>query len=153
MAKALVVYCTRSGNTRTMAENIVEGLKSGGFQGTMADVKKVKSEPDLEGYDGYVFGLATYHGDMMQGMKTMLFLAEKGNLQGRVGGAFGAYGWSGEAVDRIYDTMRNIFKMNMVANYLKQKTPGSFAEKKMAQDYGRAIARKITTGGPKKRAI
>jgi multimeric flavodoxin WrbA len=73
----------------------------------------VKKEADLDGYDAYVFGSATYHGEMMQSMKTMLFLAEKANLEGKVGGSFGAFGWSGEAPGRIYETMKNIFKMNM----------------------------------------
>lgn len=37
---------------------------------------------------GYVFGSATYHGEMMQGMKTLLFLAEKPNMKGKVGGSY-----------------------------------------------------------------
>ncbi len=44
------------------------------------------NEKDLQGYDALVFGSATYHGDMMQGMKTMLFLSEKADLEGKVGG-------------------------------------------------------------------
>ncbi len=145
MAKALVVYSTRSGNTRTMAQEIAAGLRSGGVEVNVADVKTIKNERDLQGYDGYVFGSATYHAEMMQGMKTMLFLAAKSNLEGKAGGAFGAYGWSGEAPERIYDTMQHIFKMNMVDSHLKQKTPGTALEKKTAQDYGRAIAQKIRT--------
>ena len=47
-------------------------------------------------------------------MKTLLFLAEKASLEGKPGGAFGSFRWSGEAPDRIYDTMQNIFKMDMV---------------------------------------
>lgn len=146
MAKALVVYCTRSGNTRTIAGDIAEGLKSADIEVTVSDVKKIKNESSLEGYDGYVFGSATYHGEMMQGMKTMLFLAEKCSLEGKPGGAFGAYGWSGEAPERIYNTMKHILKMNMAATFLKQKSPGSFAEKKAAIDYGREIAKLTDTG-------
>ena len=40
---------------------------------------------DLQGYDALVFGSATYHGDMTQGMKTMRFLSEKADLEGKVG--------------------------------------------------------------------
>ena len=78
----------------------------------MTDIKK---EGDLKGYDAVVFGSPTYHGEMVQGMKTLLFMAEKAELEGKVGGAFGAFGWSGEAPDRIFETMKNIFKMKMVS--------------------------------------
>ena len=59
---------------------------------------------------------------MMDRMKTMLFLAERAELAGKVGGAFGAYGWSGEAAERIFDTMKNIFKMEMVSTPLMLKS-------------------------------
>jgi len=106
MAKALVVYCTRTGETKDIAELIAEGIRFQGAEATVVNVTNVKKEEDLDGYDAYVFGSATYHGEMMQGMKTMLFLAEKCNLEGKVGGSFGAFGWSGEAPDRIFDTMK-----------------------------------------------
>jgi flavorubredoxin len=76
-------------------------------------------------------------------MKTMLFLAEKVDLQGKVGGSFGAFGWSGEAPGRIYDTMDNIFKMDMVSGPLNLKSSSLGGGIKMAQDYGREIGKKI----------
>jgi len=81
------------------------------------NANEIKKESALEGYDAFVFGSPTYHGQMIQGMKTLLFLAEKANLEGKAGGSFGAFGWSGEAPDRIYDTMKNIFKMDMVGGF------------------------------------
>jgi len=86
------------------------------------NVQDIKDKEDLLGYDAYVFGSATYHGEMMQPMKTMLFLAEKADLEGKIGGAFGAFGWSGEAPDRIFDTMKNIYGMNMVGAPLRLKS-------------------------------
>jgi flavorubredoxin len=80
---------------------------------------------------------------MIQGMKTMLFLAEKAGLEGKAGGAFGAFGWSGEAPDRIFDTMKNIFKMNMVSGSLRLKASSLGGGVQMAQDYGREIAEKL----------
>jgi flavorubredoxin len=81
---------------------------------------------------------------MMQGMKTMLFLAEKLNLEGRVGASFGAFGWSGEAPDRIFETMAHIFKMNMVSGPLRLKSASLGGGIKMAQDYGREIGKKMS---------
>ena len=80
---------------------------------------------------------------MMQGMKTLLFLAEKAGLEAKIGGAFGAFGWSGEAPDRIFNTMKNIFKMEMVNDPLRLKSSTLGGGVKMAQDYGREIAKKL----------
>jgi flavorubredoxin len=143
MAKVLVVYTTRTGETQKIANLIAEGIRFSGAEANVVNVNDIKKEADLQGYDGYVFGSATYHGDMMQKMKTMLFLAEKAGLEGKVGGAFGAFGWSGEASDRIFDTMKNIFKMNMVGASLRLKSSSLGGGIKMAQDYGREIAEKL----------
>jgi len=142
--RALVVYTTRTGQTKDIAELIAEGIRFGGFEAEVKNVTSIKKESDLEGYDSYVFGSATYHGEMMQGMKTMLFLAEKVNLEGKVGGSFGAFGWSGEAPDRIFDTMSNIFKMNMVSGPLRLKSASLGGGIKMAQDYGRELGKKLS---------
>lgn len=143
MAKALLVHSTRTGETKKIAELIAEGIRFEGAEATVLSVTGIKKEADLEGYAAYVFGSATYHGKMMQTMETMLFLAEKTNLQGKVGGAFGAFGWSGEAPDRIFDTMKNIFKMFMVSGPLRLKSASLGGGTQMAQDYGRQIGKKI----------
>jgi flavorubredoxin len=143
MAKVLVVYNTRTGETKKIADLVAEGIRFSGAEANVVNVNDIKKEADLQGYDGYVFGSATYHGDMMQKMKTMLFLAEKAGLEGKVGGAFGAFGWSGEASDRIFDTMKNIFKMNMVRASLRLKSSSLGGGIKMAQDYGREIAERL----------
>lgn len=143
MAKALVVYATRTGETKKIAELIAEGIRFTGSEATVVNMTDIKKEDDLQGYDAFVFGSATYHGEMMQSMKTMLFLAEKVPLEGKVGGSFGAFGWSGEAPGRIFDTMANIFKMNMVRGPLRLKSASLGGGIKMAQDYGRDVGQKI----------
>ena len=143
MSKVLIVYATRTGETQIIADLIAEGIRFSGHEAKVASVKEIKSEADLKGYDGYVFGSATYHGEMLQGMKTFLFLAEKADLAGKVGGAFGAFGWSGEANDRIFDTMKHILKMDLVGDTLRLKSSSLGGGLQMAQDYGRQIAKKL----------
>jgi flavorubredoxin len=145
MAKALVVYTTRTGETKSIAELIAEGIRFTGAEADVANVTGIKNEADIEGYDAYVFGSATYHGEMMQGMKTMLFLAEKANLEGKAGGSFGAFGWSGEAPGRIFDTMANIFKMDMVGGPMRLKSASLGGGTQMCQDYGKEIGKKLST--------
>ena len=143
MAKALIVFATRTGETQKIADLIAEGIRFSGHEAEAIDSKTVKSEADLEGYDAYVFGSSTYHGEMLQGMKTFLFIAEKANLEGKPGGAFGSFGWSGEANDRIFDTMKHILKMDMVGDTLRLKSSSLAGGMQMAQDYGREIAKKL----------
>ncbi len=143
MTKALVAYATRTGETRQIGELVAEGMRFSGIAVDVVDVKNIASEKDLAGYDAYVFGSPTYHGDMLQGMKTFLFLAEKAELKNRVGGAFGSFGWSGEAAERIFETMKNIFGMDMADNPLMLKNSSLGGGIRMAQDYGRQIAAKL----------
>jgi len=144
MAKVLVVYATRTSSTKEIADLVAEGIRFTGVEAVVAEVKEIKSEADLEGYDGYVFGSPTYHGEMLQSMKTMLFLAEKANLAGKVGGAFGAHGWSTEAQDRVYNTMKEIFRMDMTQGPLLLKSASLGGAVQMAHEYGKEIGNKLT---------
>jgi flavorubredoxin len=143
MAKALIVYATLSGATRNIADLIQQGVRRTGHEAEVVNANEIKKEDDLAGYDAYVFGSATYHGAMMQPMKTLLFLAAKMNLEGLPGGAFGAFGWSGEAPDRIYETMANIFKMDMIGTPLRLKNTFVQGASTKAEDYGREIGNKM----------
>ncbi len=142
MGKTLVIYATRTGATRRIAELIAEGIRFEGGEAKVVNITDIKTESDLHGYDAYAFGSATYHGEMMQAMKKMLFLAEKAGLEGKVGGAFGAFGWSGEAPGRIFDTMKHILEMDMVTGPLMLKSASLEGGIQMAQDCGRGIAKK-----------
>ena len=144
MGKVLIVYATRSDETKGIAELIAEGIRISGHEAVLKKTSDVKSEDDLKGYDGYMFGSPTYHGEMITSMKQILFIAERAELEGKPGGAFGAYGWSGEAPGRIFDTMNHIFKMNMVSDgplMLKAAWVGGGI--KAAQEYGKKIAAMI----------
>ena len=144
MAKVLILCATRTGETTNIGNLIAEGVRFGGHEAVIKDVKEIGRPADLGGHEALVLGSATYHGDMLQGMKALLFMAEKAPLQNVVGGAFGAFGWSGEAPDRIFETMQHIFQMNMVSEPLRLKSGSMGGGIKMAQDYGRLIAQKIT---------
>jgi len=106
-----------------------------------------KMASQLSEFDGVVLGSATYHGEMLQAMKTFLFALEKAGLGGKVGGAFGAFGWSGEAPGRIYNTLKHVIQMDMVNGPLMLKSASLGGGIKMAQDYGREIAKRVTAKG------
>ena len=143
MPKALIVYASRTGETNRIADLIGEGIRFSGLEAEVVNAANIKKEEQLEGYDAVLFGSPTYHGEMLQAMKTLLFLAEKAGLEGKIGGAFGAFGWSGEAPERIYDTMNHILKMDMVGAPLMLKSASLEGGLQMAQDYGRQVAKKM----------
>lgn len=143
MGKVLIAYATRTGETQNIADLIAEGVRLAGHQADVVNVKTIQNEAAIAGYDGYLFGSPTYHGEMLQAMKTFLFLAEKAGLEGRAGGAFGAFGWSGEANDRIFQTMKHVLKMEMVGDCLRLKSSSLGGGLQMAQEYGRQLAKKI----------
>ena len=146
MKKVLISYISRTGNTEKMAEYIAEGIR---FTGNVADIKKVaeiKSEKELEGYDGYVFGCPTYHRDLTGSMKSFLFLAEKANLVGKIGGSFGSYTHSGESAQMIYDTMQHVFRMDVIdlgALSIKEHSLNTPDGMRACQDYGKAVGQKF----------
>lgn len=146
MKKVLIAYVSRTGNTEKMAESIAEGIRMTGHTADMKKIAEIKSEKDLEGYDGFVFGCPTYHRDLTGGMKTFLFLAQKLNMVGKMGGAFGAYTHSGESAPMIFDTMQHVYKMDMVdlgALSLKEAVIPTPDGRRACQDYGRAIGQKF----------
>jgi len=140
MAKALIVYATRSGQTKNIAQLIAEGMRISGMEVDLKSATEIKKTEDLAGYDTYVLGSATYHGEMMESMKQILFLAEKAGLEGKCGGAFGAFGWSGEAPERIFNTMKHVLNMNMSGDCLRLKSASLQGAIPMAQDYGKQVA-------------
>lgn len=144
MGKVLIVFATRSNETKGIANLIGEGIRIAGHEADVKKINEIKNEDDLKGYDGYVFGSATYHGEMITSMKQLLFIAERAELKGKPGGAFGAFGWSGEAPGRIFDTMANIYGMHMVAaGPLMLKASWVEGGMKACQEYGKSIAAMI----------
>jgi hypothetical protein len=75
-----------------------------------------------------------------------LFLAKEAGLDGKIGGAFGSYTHSGDAAAIIFDTMENVYGMNMtdLGHFLiTEKMIATEEGTKACQDYGRVIGEKL----------
>ncbi|MGF3521573.1 MAG: flavodoxin domain-containing protein [Candidatus Bathyarchaeia archaeon] len=113
MAKILVLYYSRTGNTEKMAKAVVEGAKSTGK--TDVELSYFVEAADLNQFDAILVGAPTYHHDMPVDIK-MLFeeAAARGiSLKGKPGATFGSYGWSGEAPKLLIEIMKNKFEMKV----------------------------------------
>ena len=140
MSKAIIIYTSKTGNTKSIAEFVAEGIRFAGAQASIKEVSQVADPSELEACDIIVLGSATYNSNMMEEMKEFIEVAKSVNLEGKKGGAFGAYGWSGEAPEQIYNAMKNDMKIVMAGDCLRLKSADLGGGMKMAQDYGREIA-------------
>ena len=89
-AKIIIVYYSRTGNTRQMAELVDEGAgKVKEVEIVVKDVKEMVADELME-YDGIVLGSPVYYGQMASDLKKLLDDSVRfhGKLEGRVGGAF-----------------------------------------------------------------
>src|SRR3989338_4589356 len=89
MAKGIVIYYSRSGNTKKMAESILEAISKEGVEAVLKDVKEVKAEELLK-YEAVIVGSPTYYGTMAAEIKKLWddSVGFHGKLDGKVGAAF-----------------------------------------------------------------
>jgi flavodoxin short chain len=141
MPKAIIIYDSRTGNTGIVAKAIEEGMKEAGIE--VSSKRAVGATAgDLRDVDVVILGSPTYHRDMIGSMKTFLFEMEKADLKGKVGAAFGSYGWSGESVQMLTDTMKHIFGMNVIEPGLRMLRRPDESGLKQCREFGRRIAEK-----------
>jgi len=114
MAKLLILYDSQTGNTEKMAEAVAEGARS--VQGVEVDLKYYARPEELAEAAAIIFGAPTYYHDITLPIKQMLEDAAKADaqLKGKIGAAFGSYGWSGEAPKQVLEILKNRFGMTLV---------------------------------------
>jgi NAD(P)H dehydrogenase (quinone) len=89
MPKAIVVYYSRTGNTKVMAQAIGAAIEAGGVSSCVKDVKDTLPD-ELLNHDVIIAGSPTYYGTMAAELKKLFDDSVKfhGKLEGKIGGAF-----------------------------------------------------------------
>ena len=89
MANAIVIYYSRTGNTKEMAEIIARSMNEADLQTECKSVSDVEVQ-DLLNYDAIVVGSPTYYGHMAAPIKQLFddSVAFHGKLDGKIGAAF-----------------------------------------------------------------
>ena len=131
-----------------MAESIADGIRDSGNDAETRKISDIRSGAELEGFDGYFFGAPTYFKDTTEEMKTFLFLAQKADLKGKVGGAFGSYTHIGNGPKMIYDTLEHVFHMNMGDTgplNVKEQILDSGKGEQPCREFGKALGQKLDT--------
>jgi flavorubredoxin len=123
MKQILVLYYSRTGNTERMAKAVAEGAQING--NIKVELTFHVDPEELSAFDAILVGAPTYHHEMPLDFKNLFEeVAVKGlSLKGKMGAAFGSYGWSGEAPRLILEIMKNKFEMQvdeppLLARYL-----------------------------------
>jgi len=121
MAKAIVVYYSRSGNTKQMAKIIAEAMNKAELPTECKSVEKIKAE-DLLGYDAIVVGSPTYYGQMAGPVKQLVdeWVGFHGKLDGRVGAAFSSAANIGGGNET---TIMGIIEAMLIAGMIVQGDP------------------------------
>jgi flavodoxin len=113
VAKILVLYYSRTGNTEKMAQAVAEGARA--VQGVEVELNYYVPPESLGDFGAILVGAATYHHDMPVSFKSFFeeVAVKNVGLKGKIGAAFGSYGWSGEAPRLVIEIMKNKFEMTV----------------------------------------
>lgn len=89
MANVLIVYYSRTGNTKKMAEFVAEGVRDAGAEPVVLPVEKATVD-QLADSDGVIIGTPTYYGHCAAPIRGFLDRSVRyhGQLDDKVGGAF-----------------------------------------------------------------
>lgn len=107
MSKIVIVYLSTSGNTKAMADSIAEGVTSRNIVAKTMNFHEARIE-EIKSADAIAIGSSTFYYKMLPPMEKFIESLEKANVTGKVGAAFGSYGWSGEAPIDIAEKMRKL---------------------------------------------
>ncbi len=141
MPKIVVVYLSTSGNTKKMADAIVEGAQSRNVDAIAMNFHEARIE-ELKNADAIALGSSTFHYKMLPPMEKFIESLSKLNAKGKVGAAFGSYGWSGEAPGLIAEKMREI-GMKVVDPVLRVQYTPEEKDLEECKRLGKDLANKV----------
>ncbi len=116
MAKVLIIYHSKTGNTEAMSKAVETGVKREGVEVVRKNVKEA-SVDDLLEYDGIIIGTPTYFAAASAEVKKFIDESIKhyGKLEGKVGAAFSSSGDLGGGNETaILDILRGFLVHGMI---------------------------------------
>ncbi len=141
MSKIVVIYLSTSGNTKFMAEAIAEGIESRNVAAMTMNFHEARIE-EIKVADAIAIGSSTFYYKMLPPMEKFIDSLEKANVTGKVGAAFGSYGWSGEAPIDIADKMRKL-GMEVIDPVLRIQYQPTEKDLEECKRLGKDLANKI----------
>lgn len=138
-----LIYASAYGNTATLAQAIARGITKAGV--AVESINCEFTEPEeiraaVEKAGGFIIGSPTLGGHAPTPVQTALGIVLSTATNNKLAGAFGSFGWSGEAVDLIesklkdagyrfgFDTIRVKFKPDDATLQLCEEAGTDFAQ-------------------------
>jgi flavodoxin I len=141
MPKVVVVYLSTSGNTKAMADAIVEGVQSRNVEAKAMNFNEARIE-ELKDADAIAIGSSTFYYKMLPPMEKFIESLEKAKIKAKIGAAFGSYGWSGEAPVMIAEKMREL-GINVIDPVLRIQYQPTDKDLEECKRLGKDIAVKV----------
>lgn len=160
MAKVIIIYDSKTGNTELMANAVAEGAK--GVKGVDVQLQKIGTKfpiSVLNDADAIIVGSPTIYGnithEVVEFFTSLEYLkqAKHINLKGKKGAAFGSYGWDGGwNIERIEKELKAL-GVELVAPAVSAADQGGVMKMKIHPDdlnkcreLGRAVAKAVAKG-------
>ena len=110
--RVFIPYVSAYGNTGKMAEKIAEGIKmAGDIEVEIMDIEHADLdvvEDKVYKSCAFIIGSPTINQNTLLPIYNLLAVINPIRNKGKLAGAFGSYGWSGEAVKIIQETLKNL---------------------------------------------
>jgi flavorubredoxin len=140
MPKLVIIYGTGSHNTERMAQALEEGARSEGIETIL---KNVSSADKIELIDAHAIAIGSpnYRDLMMPTVQKFLNELASIDLSGKIGLAFGSYGWGLEAIHAINKQLAS-YGVEMINDLAIKRMPGE-EELEICRRVGSSLACKI----------
>jgi len=143
-----VLYVSAYGYTKKLAQEIARGIQSEGVKVITKDIVDVieKEKPYLldtvQRASLVAVGSPTINGDAVEPIWEFLSSLATIKIRGKMGFAFGSYGWSGEASKLINQRMKDI-KFNMPLEPFRVRFRPTNEDLQKAFEIGKQLAQKV----------
>jgi flavorubredoxin len=134
----VIAYVSAYGYTKKLAEKISEGIQSSGITVKLYDLVDADHEEviaQMNRAKGILFGSPTLLSDTLPPIWNLLGELNPLIHKGKIAGAFGSYGWSGEAVPNIEARLKQL-RFKLPVEGLKIKFNPSEDELTKALEFG-----------------
>lgn len=121
MPKLIIIYGTGSHNTEFIAKAIEEGVKREGVTTVLKNVNDANKH-DLSDVDAVAIGSPNYKYAMMPTIRNFLNELNDVDLRGKIGLAFGSYGWGLEAIEAIHNKL-SLYGLELVEDFGVKRRP------------------------------
>ena len=147
MGTIMVIYYSKTGNTRKMAELVAEGAgQDGAHSVQLVDVQDLESD-DLLAADGFAFGSPDYYTYIAGHLKVIFddVLRNKPQLKGKPFVGFVSHGGGGGALESLENLAQaKVIGLKKVAQGLKCKEAPEGADAEACRQLGVALAKAVS---------